>query len=85
MIGWMQWNLKMLISMMTIIIDLGRNMKWTMTLNLCLVPLNKISKIKYKYGSLNQPMAQNILWRLTILFISQIMGNIGGLFRAKGI
>ena len=26
---------------------------------------------------------KNILWRVTIIFISQIMGERGGLFRAK--
>ena len=45
---------------MTLILAVDRNMKWTMTLNLCLIPLNKTAKIKYKYGSLNQAMAQKI-------------------------
>ena len=43
---------------MTLILAVGRNMKWNTTLNLCLIPLNKTAKIKYKYGSLNQAMAQ---------------------------
>ena len=39
--------------------------------------------IKYIYGSLNQPMAQNILWRVTTLFIYHRIGEIWGLFRSK--
>ena len=53
--------MKMVRSMMTMILAVGRNIKWTMTLNLCLMPLNKTSEIKYTYGYLNQPMAQNIV------------------------
>ena len=43
----------------------------------------KKTDIKYTYGSLNQPMAQNNLWRLTMLFVSRRIGDIGGLFKAK--
>ena len=32
-----------------------------MTLNLCLVPLNKIIEINYTYGSLKQPTEKNIV------------------------
>ena len=75
----------MLRYVMTLILAVGRNMKWMMTLNLYLMPLKKILEINYKYGSLKQPMAKNILWRVTIFFISQRMGERGGLFRAKVI
>ena len=56
-----------------------------MTLNICMVPLKKIIEINYKCGSLKQPMAKNILCRVTIFFICQKMGERGGVFRAKEI
>ena len=68
----------MVISVMDLILSMGGNMKWMMTLSLCMILLNKIVAIKYKYGSLNQPMVQNILWRVTILIIYHIIGEIGG-------
>ena len=40
-------------------------------------------EIKYTYGFLNQLTAQNILWRVTILFICQRMGGRRGLFIEK--
>ena len=43
---------------MTLILDMGRNMKLIMTLNLCLIPLEKILEINYTYVSLKQPMAK---------------------------
>ena len=69
---------------MALIIAVGSNIKFMTTLNLFLVPLKKILEIKYAYASLKQPMVKKILWRVTILFISKIMGERGGLFRAKG-
>ena len=57
--------------MMTLIIAVGKSMKWMMTLILCLMTLNKILGINYTYESLTQPMAKEILWRVTIYFISQ--------------
>ena len=78
-------ELKMLIYVVTLIISVGGNMKWMMTLTLFLMPLNKILKIKYIYVSMNQPMAQNILLRVTTMFIYHIMSDRGGLFRAKVI
>ena len=41
MICLMQWN-EMVGYVMTLIIAVGRNTEWIMTLNLCVVPLNKI-------------------------------------------
>ena len=64
---------------MTLIIYVRRNMKWMMTLTFCMFPFIKILRIKYTYGYMNQLMAQNIF------FISNRMGEIGGLFRTKGI
>ena len=58
-------------------------MKWVMTLNIFLIPLNKILEINYTYGSLEQPMEKNILWRVTILFIYQKMVEKGGLFSSR--
>ena len=76
-------ELNILIYVMTLIISVGGNIKWMMTLTLFLVPLNKILKLKYIYGSMNQPMAQNISLRVTTMFIYHIMSDRGGLFRAK--
>ena len=60
--------------MMTLILDVGRSMKWMMTLNLCLIPLKKILEINYTYGYLTQPMAKEILWRVTVfLFLREWM------------
>ena len=39
----------------------------------------------YIYGSLNQPMAKNILWIVTTLFFYKRMGERGALFRTKWI
>ena len=57
-------------STMTLIIVVGSNIKYMMTLTLYLMQLKKIVEIKYAYDFLNQPMAQKILWGVTILFIS---------------
>ena len=73
----------MVIHAMTLILAVGRNMEWTMTLNICMIRWKKILDINYTHGSLKQPTTKNILWRVTILFICQIMGERGGLFRAK--
>ena len=40
---------------MTLILDVGSNMKLITTLNLCLMPLKKILDINYTYVSLKQP------------------------------
>ena len=69
--------------MMTLIIAVGRSMKWMMALIMCLIHLNKILEINYTYGSLTQPMAKYILWRVTIFFIYRRMDEKGGLFRVK--
>ena len=46
---------------MPMILDVGRNMKGMMALNLCLMHLKKIPEINYTYGSLKQPTTKNIL------------------------
>ena len=56
-------ELKMVRYVITLIIYLCRKMKWMITLNLCMITLNKILEINYKYGSLKQPMEKYILWR----------------------
>ena len=44
------------------------------TLNIFLMPLKKILEINYKYGSMTQPTAKEILWRVTIfLFLREWM------------
>ena len=70
---------------MTLIIYVCRNMKLMITIILCMTPLHKILEINYTYGYLKQQMEKNILWRVTIIFISQIIGERGGLLRAKVI
>ena len=79
----MKLNEKMLRYVMTLILDVGSNMKLIMSLNLCLILLNKILDIKYTYGSLKQPTGKYILWRVKISFISQRMGDRDGLFIAN--
>ena len=69
---------------MTLILAVERNMKFVMTLNICLTTLKKILEINYTYGSLKQPMEKNILWRVKIIYISRRMGERGGLFISKG-
>ena len=54
-------------SVMNLIIVLGSNIKWIMTINLYLMTLEKSVEIEYKYGSLNQPIDKKILWRVTML------------------
>ena len=73
----------MVMFMMTLILAVGRSMKWIMTLNICLMPLKKIRVIKYTYGSIKHPMVKDILQRVTIFFISQIIDERWGLFRSK--
>ena len=68
---------------MNLILAVRRSMKWMITLNLCLMPLKKILEINYTYGSLTQPMAKEILWRVTIFFISHRKYESGGLFKSK--
>ena len=77
----MEW--KMVRYVMTLILFLGSKMKCMMTLNLCLMSLKKILEINYIYEYLKQKMARRILWRVTILFISNRMGEDWVLFREK--
>ena len=51
----------MVIYVMAMIIAVGRNIKYTMELTLWMMPLNKVTEIKYLCEYLNQPMAQKIL------------------------
>ena len=78
-----QCNMKIVRYLMTLILDVGRNMKWSITLNIYLIPLMQIDEIKYSYRDLNQPINQNIVWRVTILFISQRLFEKGCLLRSK--
>ena len=69
--------------MMNLILAVGRSMKRIMTLILCLMTLKKILGINYTYGSLTQPMAKEILWRVSILFIYQRMDERRGVILIK--
>ena len=69
--------------MMNLILSMGGIMKWMMTFNICLIPLWDILEKNYTYLSLAQIMEKEILWRITISYISQRMNERGGLFRAK--
>ena len=84
MIFWMKWNEKMVRYVMTMILAMVRNMKVMMKLNLCMTPLKKVLDINYTYGYLKQPTKKDILWRVTIIFISQRMSDRYGSFIAKG-
>ena len=55
-------ELKMVNSVMTLIVDLGRNVKWMMTLTLFLTPFKITVDIKCTYGYLNQ-LITNISYR----------------------
>ena len=66
---------------MTLILAVGKSMKWMITLNICMIPLKKILEINYTYGSLEKPLAKEIFCGVTILFISQRMDERGGLSR----
>ena len=63
-------ELKMIIYVMTLIIAVGRNMKFIITLNLCLMPLKKILEINYTYGYLKQPTEKNLVEGNNIFYIS---------------
>ena len=65
---------------MTLILAEGRNMKLMTTLNICLMPLNKILDINYTYGSIKKTTDKNILGRVIIFFTSHRMGDRDGLF-----
>ena len=71
----------MLRYLMSLILAVRRNMKLMMTLNLCPMPLKKKLDINYTYGSLEKPLAKEILCGVTILFIAQRMDERGGLSR----
>ena len=52
---------KMVRCMITLILAVGRSMKWMMTLNLCLMPLNKILEINYTSYHFFHSIASRIL------------------------
>ena len=79
---WMKWNEKMVRYVMTMILDVGRNMKLMMQINLCMIPLKKKLEISYTYGYLKQT-PKRTSWRVTIFFIYQRMGDRYGLFIEK--
>ena len=57
-------------------------MKWILTLTICLMLLKIIRNRIYIW--ISEPTnGKKVIWRVTILFISQRMDKIGGLFRAK--
>ena len=68
---------------MTLILDVGRNMTLIMTLNIYLITLKKVLEINYTYGYLKRPTEKNILWRVIMFFISHRMGDGDELFIAK--
>ena len=54
--------------MMTMVLAVGGSMKWMMEINICLIPLKKILEINYTYGSMEKPMAKEILFSVTTFF-----------------
>ena len=46
---------------MTLIVSVCRNMKFMITLNLYMIPLNKLLEINYTYCSLKQPMEKYLV------------------------
>ena len=78
-----KWNEKMVRCMMTLILSVGRSTKWMMTLNICLMKLKKILEINYTYISLTQPIAKEILWRVTTFFYFSENGRERGVIQSK--
>ena len=69
---------------MTMILTVGRRMKWMTTLNIWLMTLKKITYINYRYGSLTQPMVKYMFWRVNIFFyFSQIGWERGVILEQK--
>ena len=63
---------KMLISVMTLILAVGKDVKWIMTLTLCLIPLNKILYINiYTWISEQNNAAKDLVKRDNFLFIRE--------------
>ena len=77
----MEW--KMLRYVMTLILAVGRKIKWMMKLNICLIPLKKIQEINYKYVSLKQTMSKNILWRVIMFLFLREGVREGGYSKQK--
>ena len=61
-----------------LILAVYKNMKWMMTLNICLIISKEILEIYYIYGSLEKPTKKKMLLRVIKLFIYQSTGEIGG-------
>ena len=78
MILWRQWNEKKLRGMMNMVLAVERSMKWMMPLNIWMMPLKKILEINYTYGSMTQPTAKEILWRVTIYLFLRESTRDGG-------
>ena len=62
MICWRKWNEKMIIYLMTLILDVGSNMKWMMTLNLYMILLKIILEKNYTCVYLKQTMSNKKCW-----------------------
>ena len=78
MILWRQWNEKKLRGMMNMVLAVERSLKWMMPLNIWMMPLKKILEINYTYGSMTQPTAKEILWRVTIYLFLRESTRDGG-------
>ena len=56
---------------MTLIISVGSVMIWMMTLNLYMMPLNKIIEINYTYGSLKNQWHKDLVEDNNIFYFSE--------------
>ena len=83
MVFWSQWNAKMVISVMTLILAVGRNMIWMITLPLCMISLKNIRDKIYIRVSEATDVAKNIVGG-NFIFISQRLDGRGVLFIRKG-
>ena len=57
MILWRKWNEKMIRCVINLILDVGSNIKWVMTLNLYMILLKIILEKNYTYFYLKQTMS----------------------------
>ena len=62
MIFWRKWNEKMIRCVITLILDVGSNIKWVMTLNLYMILLKIILEKNYTYFYLKQTMSNKKCW-----------------------
>ena len=83
MICWRKWKAKIVRSVMTLIISVGKNMKWMLKLTLCMVNLKKNTRDNiYIWIVETTDGAKDIVKGNNIIYFSD-NGLERGLFRSK--